>query len=58
MSTLQINILGDFQISYGDKPVTSVNTGRMRSLLAYLVLHRYSPLPRQQLRLSILARYH
>jgi DNA-binding SARP family transcriptional activator/predicted ATPase len=47
MSTLQINILGDFQLIYGAKPVKSVNTVRMQSLLVYLVLHRNTHLIRQ-----------
>lgn len=49
MSILHIKFLGDFQLSYDDKTVTSVNTVRMQSLLVYLVLHRHTPLPRQQL---------
>jgi DNA-binding SARP family transcriptional activator/predicted ATPase len=33
----------------GDKPITSVNTARLQSLLAYLVLHRTAQLSRRHL---------
>ncbi len=46
---LHIHLLGDFHLSFGDKTVTGVNTTRLRSLLAYLVLHRNSPQHRQGL---------
>ncbi|HSJ58085.1 MAG TPA: hypothetical protein VLC95_12950 [Anaerolineae bacterium] len=36
---LEIRLLGDFSLSYGGRPVTAVNTARLQSLLAYLVLH-------------------
>src|SRR5215216_3379491 len=47
--TLHIRLLGDFSLIYGDEPVTSVNTPRLHSLLAYLVLHRDAPQLRQHL---------
>jgi DNA-binding SARP family transcriptional activator/predicted ATPase len=34
---------------YGDEPVTAVNSARLQSLLAYLVLHRAAPQSRQHL---------
>jgi len=34
---------------YGDEPVMGVSTGRLQALLAYLVLHRETPQPRQHL---------
>jgi hypothetical protein len=37
---LEIRLLGDFSLSYGGQPLTAVNTARLQSLLAYLVLHR------------------
>lgn len=46
--TLHIRLLGDFAMRYGEHPVTGVNTPRLRSLLAYLLLHRSQPLLRQQ----------
>src|SRR6478735_5779818 len=47
--TLYIRLLGDFSLMSGDEPVTSVNTPRLHSLLAYLVLHRDAPQLRQHL---------
>jgi len=43
---LHIQLLGDFRLVYDSTPVTSVNTARLQSLLAYLVLHRNAPQPR------------
>jgi len=43
---LHIHLLGDFRLSYGDEPVTSVKSARLQSLLAYLLLHRDAPQPR------------
>jgi DNA-binding SARP family transcriptional activator/predicted ATPase len=47
--TLHMRLLGDFSLNYGDQQVTSLNTTRLQSLLAYLVLHRDAPQPRQHL---------
>ncbi len=49
MSTLQIQLLGDLQIAYGDTQLRSVNTARLQSLLAYLLIHRQASESRQQL---------
>src|SRR6266487_4196281 len=49
MPTLHIRLLGDFNLLYSDQQVTSLNTTRLRSLLAYLVLHRDVPQQRQHL---------
>src|SRR6266702_3059429 len=49
MPTLRIRLLGDFSLIYNDRQVTSFNTTRLRSLLAYLVLHREVPQQRQHL---------
>lgn len=46
---LDIRLLGDFRLVYDDRPVTTVNTARLQSLLAYLVLHRHSPQARSHL---------
>ncbi len=48
---LHIRLLGDCSLCYDgasatDVPVTEVNTSRLRSLLAYLLLHRQAPQPR------------
>ena len=47
--TLYIRLLGDFSMIYADQQVTSLNTMRLQSLLAYLVLHRNAPQQRQHL---------
>src|SRR6266702_1963935 len=49
MPTLHIRLLGDFNLLYSDQQVTSLNTTRLRSLFAYLVLHRDVPQQRQHL---------
>jgi len=49
MPTLHIRLLGEFSLLYNDQQVTSINTTRLRSLLAYLVLHRDVPQQRQHL---------
>ena len=47
--TLHIHLLGDFRLVYGDEAVTKVNTPRLQSLLAYLVLHRDAPQSRRHM---------
>src|SRR5437773_6321349 len=47
--TLHIRLLGDFSLTYGDESVASINTPRLHSLFAYLVLHRDAPQLRQHL---------
>src|SRR5438477_6775507 len=47
--TLHMRLLGDFSLIYADRQVTSLNTMRLQSLLAYLVLHRNVPQLRQHL---------
>src|ERR1700693_4866770 len=49
MPTLHIRLLGDFHLLYNDQQVASLNTTRLRSLLASLVLHCEVPQPRQHL---------
>ena len=49
LPALHIHLLGDFRLVYGDEPVTSVGTARLQALLAFLVLHRETPQPRQRL---------
>ena len=46
---LHIKLLGNFGLHYGDKPVTGVDTPRLQSLMAYLLLHLDAPQPRQYL---------
>src|SRR5947209_14013160 len=49
MPTLYLRLLGDFSLIYDDRQVTSLNTTRLQSLLAFLVLHRDVPQQRQHL---------
>jgi DNA-binding SARP family transcriptional activator/predicted ATPase len=46
---LHLRLLGDFSLIYDTQQVTSLNTARLQSLLAYLVLHRDVPQQRQHL---------
>jgi len=49
MPVLHITLLGEFRLDFGDTPVTVVNAPRLQSLLAFLLLHRAAPQPRQHL---------
>jgi DNA-binding SARP family transcriptional activator len=49
MRTLHIQLLGAFRLVYGEELVTSLSSARLRSLLAYLLLHRNAPQPRAQI---------
>ncbi|MFN8440627.1 MAG: AAA family ATPase [Caldilineaceae bacterium] len=49
METLHIRLLGDFRLSQGNERIETVNTPRLHSLLAYLLLHRHAPQSRHQL---------
>ncbi|MBE7468341.1 MAG: tetratricopeptide repeat protein [Anaerolineales bacterium] len=46
---LRIHLLGDFRLTYGNTPLLTVNTQRLQSLLAFLVLHRHTPQSRHHL---------
>jgi DNA-binding SARP family transcriptional activator/predicted ATPase len=46
---LRVELFGDFSLTDGDQRVTTIATPRLQSLLAYLVLHRDVPQPRQHL---------
>jgi len=46
---MRINLFGNLRISNSGQPVTSVNTNRIQSLLAYLILHGDIPQPRERL---------
>jgi len=48
-SELQIQLLGDFLLENGGEPLEGVNTPRLQSLLAYLLLHKEAPQSRQHL---------
>lgn len=47
--TLHIQLLGEFRLEYDGILVTTINTARLQSLLAYLALHRDVPQSRQHL---------
>src|SRR5947207_5118439 len=49
MPTLYLRLLGDFSLIYADRQVTGLNSMRLQSLLAYLVLHHDVPQHRQHL---------
>lgn len=50
---LVIKLFGGFYISFDGKPATSMNSMRLQTLLAYLILHRDSPVSRQYLSFSL-----
>jgi predicted ATPase/DNA-binding SARP family transcriptional activator len=49
MSTLEMHLLGEFHLVSADAPVSPIQAPRVQALLAYLVLHRAAPQPRQRL---------
>src|SRR5262245_29408239 len=51
---LHIRLLGDFLLVSGDTPITSINSPRLQSLLAYLLLHRHAPQDRSHLAFLLL----
>lgn len=42
-------MLGEFRLTFDDKLATAVNSPRLQSLLAFLVLHRDAPQSRQRI---------
>jgi len=46
---LGVQLLGGFNLVYEDMPVTGINSARLQSLLAYLILHADIPQMRQHL---------
>jgi DNA-binding SARP family transcriptional activator len=46
---MRINLFGTFRMSVAGRPVMAVNTNRLHSLIAYLILHGDSPHPRERL---------
>ena len=46
---LKIQLLGNFHLTFNDDPVPGVESPRLQSFLAYLLIHRNTPLQRQQL---------
>src|ERR1017187_5404296 len=46
---MRIRLFGNLRISFAGRPVTAVNTNRLHSLIAYLILHGDTPQPRERL---------
>jgi len=46
---MRINLFGNLRISFAGRPVTALNTNRLHSLIAYLILHGDTPHPRERL---------
>src|ERR1700759_5194983 len=46
---MRICVFGNLRISIAGSPLTAINTNRLRSLFAYLVLHGDTPQPRDRL---------
>src|SRR6266498_1811543 len=47
--SLSIGLLGSFRLHYQGKALNTINTTRLQALMAYLVLHRDTPVARQRL---------
>src|SRR3954452_12552298 len=50
---LEVRLLGELDLRLGDAALPALESGRVESLLAYLLLHRDAPQPRQQLALLL-----
>jgi two-component SAPR family response regulator len=48
-ATIMVRCLGTFEVVVGGVSITTVRSGKARSLLQYLVCHHQHPVPRQQL---------
>jgi non-specific serine/threonine protein kinase len=49
VETLHIHLMNGFQVFYGDQPLVNLNSPRLQAFMAYLLLHRDIPQPRQRL---------
>ncbi|HEY7303308.1 MAG TPA: AAA family ATPase [Bryobacteraceae bacterium] len=45
---MRISLFGNLRISIAGHPVTAINTNRLHSLIAYLILHSDTPQPRER----------
>src|SRR5947209_12814705 len=50
---MRISLFGNLRISAAGRPVTAVNTNRLHSLIAYLILHGDTPQPRERLAFTL-----
>ena len=46
---MQIGLFGNLRMKFAGRPITTINTNRLQSLIAYLILHGDSPQPRERL---------
>ncbi len=46
---LQVTLLGIFRLRYDSEAITPLTSARLQSLFAFIILHRESPISRQQL---------
>jgi len=53
VAKLEIKLLGEFRFTYSGELVDALNTNRLQSLLTYLLIHRKSPQPRQQVAVQL-----
>ncbi len=50
---MRISLFGNLRIDIAGQPVTSVNTNRLQSLIAYLILHGDTPQPREEVAFTL-----
>jgi DNA-binding SARP family transcriptional activator/predicted ATPase len=50
---MRISLFGNLRISFAGRPVKTVNTNRLQSLIAYLILHGDTPQPRERLAFTL-----
>jgi DNA-binding SARP family transcriptional activator/predicted ATPase len=50
---MRISLFGNLRISFAGQPVAAVNTNRLQSLIAYLILHGDMPHPRERLAFTL-----
>jgi len=53
MPPMRIHLFGNLHIDVAGQPITSVNTNRLQSLIAYLILHGNTPQPREKLAFTL-----
>ena len=46
---LSVRLLGELELRLGDRPLPALESARAESLLAYLLIHRDAPQPRQRI---------
>ena len=50
---MRISLFGNLRISFAGSPIKTVNTNRLQSLVAYLILHGDTPQPREHLAFTL-----